>query len=172
MVFPLSAPVTAELAPGALDFANDDDTESETSSDDFDTTLRPQDMILSQRMSTENRETDLLMRESLDTIRPVIVKKALSASRLLSQAYPASGIPSPVLSPHFGHGSRRKPVPKLEDYDRLYPTQHQPKTVTTGQRNLMLSCIFRSLTISFIYAPRSKLSMDKTPHTISLDPFQ
>jgi hypothetical protein len=175
-VFPLPVPITPELGTGALDFADDDDTVSETSSEDFDTTLRPQDVRTGQELSTVNHGTDLLMRESLDTIRPqssltpmpksgdvvsnragasnvavqwpiigqvatndysspLIVKKTLSASLLL---YPASRSPPSVPPLPFGHVSRRKPAPRLEDYDKLYPTRPQPKTVATGQCN---SCL-------------------------------
>jgi hypothetical protein len=170
LVFSPSIPITVESAPN---FVDEDDTVSETSSEDFDTTLRPQDVNSGQEISAVNHGTDLLVRESLDTIRPgnsltpvlkseedvpnstgasgvtflwpiigqdvisgdrsrPIVKKAMSASPVISQGHSTPKIPSPVPPLSFGHVTRRKPVPKLEDYDRLFPTRPQPRTVTTG----------------------------------------
>jgi len=125
---------------------NDDDVVSETSSEDFDTTLRPQDASSDQEVSAVNNGTGFLMRESLDTIRPgtslipvtssdrsrPIVKKATSAFPVISGAYSTSENPLPVPPLSFGHATRRKPVPRLEDYDRLFPARPQPRTVATG----------------------------------------
>jgi hypothetical protein len=201
-VFSPSIPITVE---SPADFVDDDDTVSETSSEDFDTTLRPQDVNSGQEMSAVNHGTGLLVRESLDTIRPgisltpvlksgdavsnsagasrvtfpwpiigqdvtssdrcrPIVKKAMSASPVISQTYSTPEIPSPVPPFSFGHVTRRKPVPKLEDYDRLFPTRPQPRAITTGWFDLMLHSIFRLMSASPFYTPYSKPPMDnRTP---------
>ena len=181
-----ATPVTPESLAGALDSGDEDDSAFETSSEDFDTTIRPETARFGQETHAVEQATRIMMRDtthptsSLDSSLsnkkahfgdsippkatfpwPLMGKEATNRSRSpltggqdssSSVSWQAGSIAEkpPYLQTQLstsslplGHTLRRKPVPKLEDYDKLFPPRPQPRIVNKGWFNLMSHASFR-----------------------------
>lgn len=123
-----------------------DDSTSKVDSEEFDTTIRPDykavDIEDRTRSLQENADTTLSTVYPNTGYAPWLSNgddiSDTEETSLLHDARHSQSISPTPSGGHYthlpvGHPSYRKPVPRLEDYDRLFPTRPPPKLTTSGK---------------------------------------
>ena len=187
LAFVPSVSLKLEAMSPAPSSSNGDDSVSD--SDEFDTTIRPSDTRLDLE-NVMDRRSGLLIRKGENTDHressqnldlsnyvapcPVIgdVWSDRDSSPALQNDLPFSlfnpqicstpvSSEAPNTSFPLGHPSRRKPVPKLEDYDRLFPPRPPSKPSTSGVYTHPSYCLIFTLLVTDranVYPPSSTLT--------------